>query len=275
MYLYFVIIKIVAVVVFVTIKTNDFCLFVYVHQTNKKHIDSLNRYYLEAASPLKSITNTAQLAPTQKHQLNSATLLTNGSAKTIEENNGFLWTNSKTSNDTSNRGWMSSNDNNSLFTNHMSSSVTSNGSLNSNTNTNSKSNGTSINGLTLNGNKARDNIKKNGFHLPPPGSNMQNGHKNLFTPDTDFVADFGSANIFDALNNKPSINNTSTNNTNNLLNGNATLHHSNGVELTNGHQNNGNNGNNGSVDENFADFEHNTIYNAAGELVLAFHVNIE
>lgn len=230
----------------------------------------LNRYYLEAASPLKSITNTAQLAPTQKQQLNSASLLTNGSSKSVEENNSILWANSKTSNDTSNhRAWISTNDKNNLFSNHMS---TTNGSLNNNSNNNNNqkihSNRTSINGLTLNGNKARDVIKTNGFHLPPPVSNMQNGHHktktnaNLFTPDTDFDADFGSANIFDALNSKPSINNTSTNNMNNLLNGNSSIvPHLNGVELTNGNQTNGNS----SADENFADFEHNTIYNAAGE----------
>ncbi|XP_055296362.1 arf-GAP domain and FG repeat-containing protein 1 isoform X2 [Sitodiplosis mosellana] len=234
------------------------------------------RYYLEPASPLKSITNTAQLAPSQKQQqtqLNSATLLTNGTAKSIEENNSNLWTsnasmNGKTSNSSR---WkmdlLSSNDNNSLFNNHISAPVATNGTRpNGSTN---NTNGT--NGLSLNGNKSMD-AKTNGFHLPPPASNGDKNNKNLFTPDTDFVADFSSANIFDALNNKPSINKNNTSSTTNkpiLLQGNGhsnANHHANGIELTNGNRTNGNTTTdvNKNFDENFADFEHNTIYNAAG-----------
>lgn len=225
---------------------------------------------MEPASPLKSITNTAQSVTTQKQQLNSATLLTNGTAKSIEENNGNLWASNGKTNDTSNGRWkadlMSSNDNNSLFTNHISTPI--NGSTTNNNNNNNNShiiNGTITNGFA----SKKDLIKKNGFHLPPPSSKLQNGHKNLFTPDTDFVADFGSANIFDALNNKPSNDNSSTNKMN-LLNGNSIAHQLNDVESTNGNQINGNNGfatTNGNCngDDNFADFEHNTIYNAAGE----------
>lgn len=276
----------------------------------------LHRYYLEPASPLKSITNTAQLAPSQKQQLNSATILTNGTGiKTIEENaHSNLWASSSASNpitngngnantngtshktnDLTNGRWkldlLSSDDNNtSLFTNHISVAKT-------------NGNGQPINGFaTMNGgSKAKDSNNngsssssisrpvKNGFHLPPPGSKIQqNGHhntnnNNLFTPDSDFVADFGSANIFDALNQKPSINNTNhniNNNNNNTTSANKSIQlngvkHSNGIEMSNGngnHQMNGNgHGNNHftdvnkNVDENFADFEHNTIYNAAGE----------
>lgn len=272
----------------------------------------LHRYYLEPASPLKSITNTAQLAPSQKQQLNSATILTNGTGiKTIEENaHNNLWAssssnpitngngntntngNSHKTNDLTNGRWkldlLSSDDNNtSLFTNHSSVAKT-------------NGNGQPINGFaTMNGgSKAKDSnsngisssssisrpVNKNGFHLPPPGTKIQipNGHNaNLFTPDSDFVADFGSANIFDALNQKPSINNTNNNinnNNNNTTSANKSIQlngvkHSNGIEMSNGngnHQMNGNGNNhfadvNKNVDENFADFEHNTIYNAAGE----------
>lgn len=247
---------------------------------------------MEPASPLKSITNTAQLAPPQKQQqqqqtqLNSATLLTNGTAKSIEENNSNLWTSNASMNGkTSSSRWkmdlLSSNDNNSLFNNHISAPVATNGfrpngsTNNQNGNNNNNiNNGTVTNGLSLNGNnKAKDVITKNGFHLPPPGSNVEN-NKNLFTPDTDFVADFSSANIFDALNNKPSINNKCNSTTKpNQLHGNgiSTANHTNGIELTNG--NNRTNGNttttdvNKNFDENFADFEHNTIYNAAGEFI--------
>lgn len=265
---------------------------------------------MEPASPLKSITNTAQLAPSQKQQLNSATILTNGTGiKSIEENvnnNNNLWassnpitngngnastittTNNSKTNDLTNNRWkldlLSSNDNSSLFTNHISVGKT-------------NGNGTPINGFALNGNKTKDSSKisrpiQNGFHLPPPGSKIQqNGHNNLFTPDSDFVADFSSANIFDALNQKPSINNNNhINNNHNNNNHNTTstnksiqlngVKHSNGIEMSNGNGNqqmNGNGNTNGnnhfadvnkSVDENFADFEHNTIYNAAGEFFL-------
>lgn len=239
-----------------------------------------NRYYLEPASPLKSITNTAQLAPLQKQQqqtqLNNATLLTNGTAKSIEENKSDWWeTNATTNGKTSTSRWktdlLSSNDNSSLFNNHISAPVATNGHR-SNGFTNNNNNGTITNGLSLNGNNTKDSITKNGFHLPPPGSKIENN--NLFTPDTDFVADFGSANIFDALNNKPSINNKNSTNKPILLPpGKTNGNHSNGVDLTNGNQTNGNNGfatNNGNKndDVNFADFEHNTIYNAAGEFQL-------
>lgn len=241
------------------------------------------RYYLEPASPLKSITNTAQLAPSQKQQqqLNSATLLTNGTAKSIEENNSNLWTsgmNGKTASSRWKMDLLSSNDNNSLFNNHISAPVATNGIRpNGATNNNNKSssnnnNGTVTNGLSLNGNKTKDVITKNGFHLPPPGSNVENNNKNLFTPDTDFVADFSSANIFDALNNKPSINNNNNNNKSSTNKPNGHANHSNGVEFTNGNRTNGNTTTttatadvNKNFDENFADFEHNTIYNAAGE----------
>lgn len=279
----------------------------------------LHRYYLEPASPLKSITNTAQLAPSQKQQLNSATILTNGTGiKTIEENgHNNLWAsslstsnpitngngNTKTTsnsssktNDLTNGRWkldlLSSDDNNSsLFTNHISVAKT-------------NGNGQPINGFATmngNGNKAKDSNGisssssiisrpiQNGFHLPPPGSkHQQNGHNNtnLFTPDSDFVADFSSANIFDALNQKPS-NNNNINNINNNNNSTSTnksiqlngVKHSNGIEMSNGNGNQQMNGNgttnghhnftdvNKNFDENFADFEHNTIYNAAGEFL--------
>lgn len=254
---------------------------------------------MEPASPLKSITNTAQLAPSQKQQptqLNSATLLTNGTAKSIEENNSNLWSsnatimNGKTNhqqNTTSSSRWkmdlLSSNDNNSLFSNQ-SAPITTNGIRSNGT----SKHGTPTNGFALNdGDKQKNAINKNGFHLPPPkSSKISIENQNLFTPDTDFVADFGSANIFDALNNKPSINNnnssTTTNNTSItkpiLLNGNhLNGTHSNGVDFTNGNLTNGNNNGhsttdvNKNFDENFADFEHNTIYNAAGESIFLTH----
>lgn len=222
----------------------------------------------------------------QQPQLNSATTLTNGTGtKSIEENLNGIWSSSHPTTNgieqLTNGRWkldlLSSNDigNSNVF-------VKTNGNVKP------------INGFALNGNKPKDSNNssssiarpiQNGFHLPPPGSkqHQQNGQNtNLFTPDSEFVADFSSANIFDALNQKPSINhnNNNTNNNNtistNKLNG--VKHALNGIEMSNGNGNqlqNGNcntNGNNSFndvnkiVDENFADFEHNTIYNAAGEL---------
>lgn len=91
-----------------------------------------------------------------------------------------------------------------------------------------------------------------------------NSNANKFTPDSDFVADFSNANIV-------SVNGVTT-----ASNG---LKNSGNHKLSNGFNENGNLPNgyhtnqNGVVGtgqtngemENFADFEHNTIYNAAGE----------
>ncbi|XP_053693806.1 uncharacterized protein DDB_G0283357 [Sabethes cyaneus] len=83
-----------------------------------------------------------------------------------------------------------------------------------------------------------------------------NSSGNKFTPDSDFVADFSNANIV-------SVNGTTSNgSTGSKSNGINRL--SNGfndkTNLTNGHPH-------GSDMENFADFEHNQIYNAAGEFL--------
>lgn len=158
----------------------------------------------------------------------------------------------------------SSNDNNSLFNDHISAPVTTNGISANGTN---KRNGIVTNGFSLSVKNAKDVIAKNGFHLPPPASKADKN--NLFTPDTDFVADFGSANIFDALN-KPSINNNNSSSSSILSIGHSNGHHTNGVESINGNQINGNTTTdlNKNAGENFADFEHNTIYNAAGEFQL-------
>lgn len=115
---------------------------------------------------------------------------------------------------------------------------------------------------TVNGN-AFERSQKNGLLTSASNghTNSNNNNANKFTPDSDFVADFSNANIV-------SVNGGATTASNGLKNsGNHKL--SNGFNengnLTNGyHQNqNGNGQPNGEI-ENFADFEHNTIYNAAG-----------
>lgn len=117
---------------------------------------------------------------------------------------------------------------------------------------------------TVNGN-AFERSQKNGLLTSASNGHANsisnNNNANKFTPDSDFVADFSNANIV-------SVNGGATTASNGLKNsGNHKL--SNGFNengnLSNGyHQNqNGNGQTNGEI-ENFADFEHNTIYNAAG-----------
>uniref|UniRef100_A0A8D8FCN6 Arf-GAP domain and FG repeat-containing protein 1 n=1 Tax=Culex pipiens TaxID=7175 RepID=A0A8D8FCN6_CULPI len=105
---------------------------------------------------------------------------------------------------------------------------------------------------TVNGTNFERN-QKNGLLT----STITNGI-NKFTPDTDFVADFSNANII--------VNAATTTATtaNGLKNGTSSNHR----RLSNGFSENGNglipNGHRNGETENFADFEHNTIYNAAG-----------
>lgn len=79
------------------------------------------------------------------------------------------------------------------------------------------------------------------------------------------MADFSTANIFNAMNGKTAAAQPSTVKQANYVNGN----HTNGFDkLVNGNgkiDSNGFSATNGVASENFADFEHNTIYNAAGK----------
>lgn len=120
-------------------------------------------------------------------------------------------------------------------------------------------------------------ITKNSLNLQQSAAILEN--RNKFTPDTEFVADFNSANIFNAqtptanattmataaaaLNGTTNVTNGTNNNNNNINNNNSKAFNGNGA-MTNG---NGTNGfDDGSdANPNFADFEHNTIYNAAGK----------
>lgn len=106
---------------------------------------------------------------------------------------------------------------------------------------------------TVNGTNFERN-QKNGLLT----STITNGI-NKFTPDTDFVADFSNANII------VNAATTTTTTANGLKNGTGSSNHR---RLSNGFSENGNglipNGHRNGETENFADFEHNTIYNAAG-----------
>lgn len=107
---------------------------------------------------------------------------------------------------------------------------------------------------TVNGTNFERN-QKNGLLT----STITNGI-NKFTPDTDFVADFSNANII-----VNAATTTTTTTANGLKNGAGSSNHR---RLSNGFSENGNglipNGHRNGETENFADFEHNTIYNAAG-----------
>lgn len=107
---------------------------------------------------------------------------------------------------------------------------------------------------TVNGTNFERN-QKNGLLT----STITNGI-NKFTPDTDFVADFSNANII-----VNAATTTTTTTANGLKNGTGSSNHR---RLSNGFSENGNglipNGHRNGETENFADFEHNTIYNAAG-----------
>lgn len=114
---------------------------------------------------------------------------------------------------------------------------------------------------TVNGNTFERN-QKNGL-LTSTSSNSSNSNNNntsisssnsmvnanKFTPDSDFVADFSNANIISA---------------NGVSNMGPGLKNNNNHKLSNGFNENGNVARSRGEMENFADFEHNTIYNAAG-----------
>ncbi|XP_055636556.1 uncharacterized protein DDB_G0283357 isoform X2 [Toxorhynchites rutilus septentrionalis] len=101
------------------------------------------------------------------------------------------------------------------------------------------------------------------------GNNNNNNsmtNANKFTPDTDFVADFSNANIVN-------VNGTANASSDGLkANSNHKLSNGFNEKLGNGLPNGSSGQTNGEM-ENFADFEHNTIYNAAEHLNESFFGN--
>ncbi|XP_055712503.1 arf-GAP domain and FG repeat-containing protein 1 isoform X2 [Phlebotomus papatasi] len=100
-----------------------------------------------------------------------------------------------------------------------------------------------------------NNSSNGGGHQNGITSNLSGivaNNNNKFTPDADFVADFGSANIFNATQSSTTMVNNTANGTSKIVNGNVS---SGQQQQING---------NGGTNENFADFEHNPIYNSAG-----------
>lgn len=302
----------------------------------------MNRYYLEPASPLKSITNTTQLAPS--HSLNAQTSATNvSSTKLLDGNNSStsslksqqqqqsLWSisltppnnslrpNNRTNgikSNTNNFQQTFATDDNSLFNqtsgirlnNNKNNIIINNGGTNSHNNNNtnnnnmfngngiksSSSNGTNGSINLLNGHTGPNVITKNSLNLQTTSkASSAIDNNNKFT-DTEFVADFSSANIFNAnaatatatratgATTIPSsaIGGGSGNSNVVTSNGHGTANH-NGIgtflnrpnSTATSHMMAGQNGTENSAigdnnaNANFADFEHNPIYNAAGKYI--------
>lgn len=201
------------------------------------------RYYLEPASPLMSIPLGRQVAPTNNNNNNSSSTNSN-QQKADADNLAVLKSINFTPPSSLSRkppvsklrGQTSSSHGSPIF----------------------KTVGPrAINGLRLNSNGTTSNSST--------GSDTTNNGANKFTPDTDFVADFSKIDMFSET--VPGTNVVSSNN------------NINGFVMANGGDNNKSkinqhnvatkNGNPG-VMENFADFEHNQIYNAAGKFQISF-----
>ena len=214
---------------------------------------------MEPASPLKSITNTTQLPPsaTQTSQQNAQQ--TSATANKTNGNSSSLWGGFGIPPPSTLRlngitkpkfDQQFTPDDSNLFNQSNGiklpngNSNNSHGLLNGfNRSTNQINNNNNNNN---NNNRNQNVITKNSLNLD---------NNNKFTPDADFVADFGSA--FNGAVTAPATIPNGNAPANGLPNGKVT----NGTNGTNGHEN-GNNSTN--ANENFADFDHNPIYNAAG-----------
>lgn len=119
--------------------------------------------------------------------------------------------------------------------------------------TNSLFNQTNQQQIRLNNNNNNNNnnplngLNRNGLNLPSAKNCLENNNK--FTPETEFIADFSSANIFNA--NGINSNNNNGSGLKNGVGGDSS-NVINGIAETNSTING----------ENFADFDHNPIYNA-------------
>lgn len=210
------------------------------------------RYYLEPSSPLKSITNNHNIINTN----NSTTATTNILTKTNSSNNSSYnhlsnGLKSITLTPPSSRGSHSS----------------LNGSLNGSTGggsistkqSDSFNNTSAVNGFNNFLNRKTSNSSVDCGSSINGNCNGSSG----FSSDSDF-ADFGSANIFDATTNGVN-NNISVSSNNSSFNNSFKQQNGFDIGLQNGRSpalavNN----------ENFADFDHAPIYNAAGEFYVNF-----
>lgn len=272
------------------------------------------RYYLEPASPLKSLTNNAatKAPPTMNGNTvngtsngihlngNSNIHLNNNSSKQVAENNLknialappstlHLSNNSINSSSSSTNSSRQQNrynnfqnqftpDENGFFDSTSSSAnkLQNNNNVinggNTNSNTSHLTNG-GLNPLTNHLNNCQISNKNS---LNVQNSDNSNFLSNKFTPDSEFVADFGSANIFNAVTSGAAVSaNASNKSQANPLNG-FKIHQNgtNGHNFSNGEttanaaaptvNGNSNSSSISNANANFADFDHASIYNAAG-----------
>ncbi|GAB0098449.1 hypothetical protein DMENIID0001_141840 [Sergentomyia squamirostris] len=222
------------------------------HDQRELMIDKYERkrYYLEPASPLKSLPSSQQLTTCVSSSIASSAPTTTNSVTvdstavlksiTLTPPQSLRLHNNKNSRSTTNatvnfQHQFTPDSETSLF--NLGNSQTR---LNNNNNNHI---GGHQNGLT---NNTSSNLS---------GIIVANNNNNKFTPDTDFVADFGSANIFNASS-ATMVNSTTKNcSPDKIANGSSSSSStSSGQQKVNG---------NCGVNENFADFEHNPIYNAA------------
>ncbi|CAD7079757.1 unnamed protein product [Hermetia illucens] len=271
------------------------------------------RYYLEPASPLKSLTNNAatKAPPTMNGNTvngtsngihlngNSNIHLNNNSSKQVAENNLknialappstlHLSNNSINSSSSSTNSSRQQNrynnfqnqftpDENGFFDSTSSSAnkLQNNNNVinggNTNSNTSHLTNG-GLNPLTNHLNNCQISNKNS---LNVQNSDNSNFLSNKFTPDSEFVADFGSANIFNAVTSGAAVSaNASNKSQANSLNG-FKIHQNgtNGHNFSNGEttanaaaptvNGNSNSSSISNANANFADFDHASIYNAA------------
>lgn len=192
------------------------------------------RYYLEPGSPLKSITNLSS----SNNKTNSNTNNSNSNSSYNHLSNGLK---SITLTPPSSRGSHSS----------------LNGSLNGSTGGGSTKQTDVVNGFNNFLNRKTSNSSVDCGSSINGNCNGSSG----FSSDSDF-ADFGSANIFDATSTNNTINNSVSSNNSSF---NSSFKQQNGSILD---LHNGRSSAPAVNNENFADFDHAPIYNAAGEFVI-------
>lgn len=206
------------------------------------------RYYLEPASPLKSLANAPQTSTqTQNQQQQNST---------PSQTDNISW-NSKTSN-----LWPLSSPTNGNEVKKLSNSLSDLSLHDKVNNTTSNATNASLSQSKLNGfgrtsSKNDSNvITKNSFNLLQSAAILEKVNN-----QNDFVADFGSADIFNAVTSLQISNNGKASNANgSIASGDYdNTSTSSGVSMSNG------NGGDSDANANFADFDHNPIYTAAGE----------
>lgn len=248
-------------------------------------LPSNDRYYLEPASPLKSLTNTSHAtqanqnqSPAQSEQSGSL-----NSKSSWSSSSSNLWPLPSVYSSKSNGNGVNALSKSSSSELAFGDQFSSNGGKcihNSNgtaIDSDAKSNGTNFalshatkhNGNSLSSlsrptvNNDSNVITKNNFNLLQSAAILEKANH-----QSDFVADFGSADIFNAANALQITANggRSISGIHKLMNGSFTSSDfDNTSSGSNASTSNGNGSINGDANANFADFEHNPIYNAAGK----------